>query len=970
MIMINIEKLKNPPTEFRPTNYWGWLADMSPEESAWQIEEMHKAGLGGYVAHSRGGRLVPYMGKEWLDSVRASIDAGDKFGMMNIFDDEDGWPSGFGAGKVNALGEPYHMKWLVCEPFDGNAENLLGVYTLDTIDGQKIQVRYKSDRHYVDNMDPKVVEAFIEAGYESYYKIFKDEFYAIFSDEPELARYGVPWSAIIPEEFFKRHGYDLTENLHAIFHDVEGCEKVRFDFWKLVAELFEVSYGKKIGDWCRAHNILFTGHTTLEEVFAGQMQCSGATMQFYEWFDIPGIDWLCRVPVSDLIVKQISSVSEQLGKKRTLSEMYGCAGWNIGFDDMKWIAEWHYVLGVNYMLQHLGLYSLLGSRKREYPASLFYQQPWWGDFRLFNDYFARLSLIMSDSRPQIDILVLHPIASAWSSYSGKENATSDEFKQIEAHFNTLSSALLGANYDFHYGDDVIMKRHAKIEGKKFAVGNYKYSVVIIPSMGNMDSNTMDLLLAFAENGGAILSSGEFPRLSDGRQNCRLGELEKHVAKFGGIGELVAGLGRYVSRPLCLTYKEAPQNKKIYSRTQEYEGQICHYIVNTDSQNAYTVGIRAESGKNLKKFNLESCAFEDFVGGCTLRPTQSLFLFETDEETKETPEASETIETIDLNGEWRIARATPNALVLDMCRYSFDGTNFEDELFVLKLQRKLLREKTNRDVTMQFSFEAEDIPETCFLLIEEPEKHKIQINGTEIETKNAPWHYDKSFKKIPIGEHIKKGENCIALTRHFYLSDHVYRIKNDPTVHEAESNRVTFETEFEAIYLLGDFSVEDDGGKYTGSNLNSVFADCRYRLRKTKKSADIGDLTKDGMPFFAGTVCLEREFFYGGEGRAVLSLEHPDATIVKVFVNGEHAKELCWEPFEADISKYLKPNQNNIIGLELTNSLRNLLGPHHNKHGEQIAVGPHSFGADEGSWTKEYNIVRFGAGSDVKILMRN
>ena len=42
------------------------------------------------------------------------------------------------------------------------------------------------------------------------------------------------------------------------------------------------------------------------------------------------------------------------------------------------ISQWQNVLGINLQLQHLGLYSLKGLRKREYPASLFFQQPWWG----------------------------------------------------------------------------------------------------------------------------------------------------------------------------------------------------------------------------------------------------------------------------------------------------------------------------------------------------------------------------------------------------------------------------------------------------------------------------------------------------------------------------------------------------------------------------------------------------------------
>ena len=966
---INAEKLKSPPVEYRPANYWGWLADITPEESAWQVEEMYKAGLGGYVAHSRGGRLVPYMGEEWLDSVRSIIDTGKKYGMMTIVDDEDGWPSGFGGGKVNGMGEDYHVKWLVCEEveeFDGESANLLEFYEFG---GKKIKISYKADKYYVDNMNPETVDAFIQAGYESYYSKFGDEFYGIFSDEPQLARHGIPWSNILPEEFMKRYGYDIKENLHAIFYDTIGCEKIRFDFWKLVSEFFEISYAKKIGDWCMDHNIIFTGHTTCEESFAWQMQCSGSTMQFYEWFDIPGMDWLCRIGVDDMAVKQLSSVCEQLGKKRVLSEMYGCAGWNIGFDDMKWIGEWHYVLGVNYMLQHLGLYSLLGSRKREYPASLFYQQPWWKDFNLFNDYFARLSMILSESSPVIDILVLHPMSGAWVIYNG---STSGKIYEFETSFKKLSADLLGANYDFHYGDDAIIKRHGKIDGKNFIIGNYSYKTVIIPSMPNIDSNTLCMLIKFAENGGKILTAGELPYLVNGEKNIEdLQVLERYTLKFDE-------LEKYNSRPVYINYKDNPQNKPIYIRSQKYEENMCYYIVNTDNANAYLTDICVENNKNLKRLNLETCELENFCNiNYNLRPTESLLLFETDEISPLVGAAicRPQTSTIDLNGEWQIKNMTENALVLDMCRYSFDGVNYsEDEIYIMALQKKLLSGQTNRDVTMEFKFEVDELSGECFLLIEEPEKNKININGEAVEIKNPDsldWHYDKSFKKIPVKKYIKKGVNKITLTRYFYLSENVYTIKNDPTVHEAESNRVTFETELEAIYLLGDFSVEDPDGKYRDGNLNSMFADCDYKIKKLKDSVNINDLTKDGLPFFAGTVYLEREFYFnGGASQAVLSLNSPDATVVKIFVNGRYIKNLCWEPFEVDISKYLNENQVNIIGIELTNSLRNLLGPHHNKDGEIIAVSPYSYGTDEYSWNKEMNIVRFGAGDNIKTAINN
>jgi len=108
------EFLKNPEMQYRPRNYWGWLENITPEETVWQIEKMHEAGLGGYVMHARGGLTMPYMGKQWIDSVKAMIDTGKKYGMYTIVDDEHGWPSGFGAGKVNGRGEDYQLKYLLC----------------------------------------------------------------------------------------------------------------------------------------------------------------------------------------------------------------------------------------------------------------------------------------------------------------------------------------------------------------------------------------------------------------------------------------------------------------------------------------------------------------------------------------------------------------------------------------------------------------------------------------------------------------------------------------------------------------------------------------------------------------------------------------------------------------------------------------------------------------------------------------
>ena len=49
-----------------------------------------------------------------------------------------------------------------------------------------------------------------------------------------------------------------------------------------------------------------------------------------------------------------------------------------------------------------------------------------GDYRVYNDYFARLSKLLSESCSEADILLLHPIKSAWVLYNGNDSAPVQE----------------------------------------------------------------------------------------------------------------------------------------------------------------------------------------------------------------------------------------------------------------------------------------------------------------------------------------------------------------------------------------------------------------------------------------------------------------------------------------------------------------------------------------------------------------
>jgi len=71
------------------------------------------------------------------------------------------------------------------------------------------------------------------------------------------------------------------------------------------------------------------------------------------------------------------------------------------------------VLGINVRCFHGSFYSLRGRRKRIYPPHLSHPQPWWPDNPHVARRYARLSCALSQGvfRPQV--LVLHPVESAF-----------------------------------------------------------------------------------------------------------------------------------------------------------------------------------------------------------------------------------------------------------------------------------------------------------------------------------------------------------------------------------------------------------------------------------------------------------------------------------------------------------------------------------------------------------------------------
>ena len=971
--------------DFRPLCYWGWLENMRDDETAFQVEQMHAAGLGGYVAHARGGLEVKYMGSEWQSSVLTAIETGKKYGMLSIMDDEDGWPSGFGAGEVNGRGDFYHQKRMYCEEKAGGdikvTPRTLGVYkkTADGFEPQNINaplcgetlihIYYETDKYYVDLSDPTVTQAFIDSSYEKYKSLCGEKFgrgmWGVFSDEPQLSRDHMLWSYSLPAEFMKNCGYNLTDKLPYLYYDLPDSDRVRHDYYKTSADMFAENYARPLGEWCEENGLVFTGHTCLEENFHGQISCSGNTMPFYEYFTVPGIDWLCRIRVENVLIKQLTSVALQLNKPRILSEMYGCAGWNVSFEELRWIGMHHSMYGVDLMLQHLGLYSLKGQRKREYPAALFYQQPWWNKFAAFNEYFARLNKLINQSAEELRVLVIHPMETAWALKNDKNVAVINEYSRS---YNAFLDNLLYMGVNFHLGDSTIMQRYGQVNGSTLRVGHCEYDIVIIPEGRNIAKSTADMLLSYAANGGKLISVGEFPAKADGSAYPLLSDLKKRAISVSGDPQTLRDtLPAMCGVAVCVKMADGSANKNINLVTRIYKNQKFHIFFNAS---------HSESGAFSACGVAKQCAALDFetmqyraidTENITLAPMEPVIIVEDAQaQLPSIPPSDAVYESVQTLDMFEIVECSQNALTLDSCRYSFNGGEIMPQTSVNLIQSGLIHGGKDCDVTLYFNFNMEYVPQNeLYLIMEEPHRCRITLNGETLDGADCGYYVDKSFKKLDISGKARIGDNEIVISRRFENNQHTYDIKNGTGIHEAEANRTTVQTEIEAVYILGNFSVDFNGSHTPGGN-GSFFAKGTFSIAEPKTHTPAACLTKDGFPFFSGHITLKADFCADKENgkRTILDLGNPDCILSEVLVNG-NSKLFQWAPYRCDITDWVNCGQNQ-LQITLYTSNRNLLGPLHNREGEPYGVGPHSYAGNQIEDTETFALVPFGLPASVRI----
>lgn len=1001
------ELFQSPTSEYRGAPFWAWNGKLSQEELEEQILIFKKMGMGGFHMHVRTGMDTPYLSEEFMELIKFCTQTAEREQLHAWLYDEDRWPSGTAGGRVTAGKPENARKTLLLttvpyapdrphqnklpEPGRGQESmrqdngTLLAVYDIILDENQCLRsfrrlqegetaqgtVWYAylehatadpwfNDQAYVDTLRPEAIREFLSSTHEKYREkvggYFGGVIPAIFTDEPQFApkdtlRFAaqqkdvfLSWTTDLPELYRERYQEELLDHVPELLWELpEGrLSKTRWQFQNLVSDLFVASYCRQIGAWCRENGLLLSGHVMGEPTLESQTQAVGDAMRCYPEFGLPGIDMLCDFH-EYTTAKQAQSMVRQNGAEGMLSELYGVTGWDYDFRGYKLQGDWQAALGVTLRVPHLSWMTMKGEAKRDYPASIHYQSPWWDQFSMIEDHFARLNTALTRGKAIATVGVLHPIESYWL-FWGPSDQTAGVRRQMEEQFEGLAELLLFGGIDFDYLCEAALPQQCPSGGYPLQVGEMAYRAILIPPVRTLRNTTLQRLEAFQAQGGTLLFLGECPDHIDAKPSNAAQGLYERSRQIGFDAWSILN---------------ALEPERFLDIRRE-NGERADFILSQLRQDGTYKWLFLCNGKNPVSPDVDPAPLLQF----RIRGEYALTLFDTlSGEISELPASYEQGETV-FQKAWhmhdslllrlspgrfgrkpvfseslgaadvllqpvRAILEEPNMLLLDMAEYSLNGGEFYSEEDLLRidnaareelgipLRRKevvqpyLIQPEEPKDfLTLRFRFRSELDGVETRLGLEEPEHTEITVNGRHVPSRPVGWYVDQSIETVPLPP-LTLGENLLEL-----------RVP------------IGKRTNLEAFYLLGDFGVSVTG--------------CQKTLIPPIRELSWGSIVNQGLPFYTGNLLYQ--FSVVSEGDFILRVPQYRGGLIKVLVNGKDAGNIAFSPYALKIKA--EPGRHT-VQLRLYGTRQNGFGQLHHTQGVYFYQSPNSWRSAGDLWSYEY-----------------
>ncbi|MDR1283800.1 MAG: hypothetical protein LBK99_23725 [Opitutaceae bacterium] len=885
---------------------------------------------------------------------------------------------------------------------------------------------------YLDTMNADATRHFIGITHERYLaacggRIGKT-ITGIFTDEPHRGfvmcaslgqtvnpEWVTPWTGRLAAAFEERWGYDLVGRLPELFLKPAGnpVSPVKWHYMELAQTLFIENWARPLHAWCREHGLRLTGHVLHEDTLGAQAAPCGSVMRCYEHMDVPGVDVLGRGNRNYWIVKQLASVARQQGKAWMLSELYGCTGWQLDFSGHKEIGDWQAFLGINVRCHHLSWYTMAGEAKRDYPASIFFQSSWYPEYKVVEDYYARLHVLLQRGEAVCDLLVVHPVESLWAQvhagWATWLTTSAPDLLPLEEIFQNTYRWLAAAGTDFDYGDEDHLARFGTVEAHgggrngggsaapSLRVGRARYRAVLVSGCVTLRRSTLDLLDAFAKAGGAVLFAGTPPACVDAlpSEEPALLAARSHAIDSGrdvfeekirqlapyplrvrepdgnaGLPSLVTQLRRDGDDWIVALHHPAPDQPRVG----------CVLSLDVSGIRGDRMRVEEWDARTGCRSLLPSRAGDGGIVWETSFPPLGERLFVVTPRTDDPP-AMRIEEKItarwSAEGPFYFELDEPNVLVLDRPEWlagdavSSGSPAWRPSAEILKIDEALRDElglpQRSGSMVQPWARPATDAttsatpatPASPLRL-----RHRIHIRNAPPEDAVLALEQPSAWRVFLNGRELDPGTDT-----GWFVDPCLRRIPIPAGWLKAGENILELSAHFhagldlEACYLLGTFGVWTMTTPMTPP-MTMPAGEGRAVIDRLPDTLAIGDVTVQGLPFYSGRIRYRLPLpAAANEDETGLRLELPRfggavAVLRPAGANGDgEATILAFPPHQADLGDAFMRADNLVCEIVLTR--RNLFGPLHQVPKTAPEIGPASFRTKGEMWSDDYQLFPSG-----------
>ena len=698
----------------------------------------------------------------------------------------------------------------------------------------------------------------------------------------------LPYTDLLFDRFQEKYGYDLKAKLPWLVEDLPGADAIRIDYRSLLAEMFAHNFVKPMQDWAVKHGMQFTGHLSGDEgpIFM-EMNNYTDPMAFYEFETIPGIDdFLSQnrtdrylaMPTNPLWVentndqpgfsiiqlcKKASSVANQLKEGLCSSEVNASLGW--GCPVRSWLAQIRVELGlgINLIIPHAYFYSTAGRTKRDHPQSFFFQSPYYFLNKELTAGINRSVQLLSRGRSAADTLVIYPVRSCWLLNNGATR--SEDYEPLNPQFDRGGRTLQGYNDQLSELSLHLIRQHVEFEfGSEDHMARFGSVEGKQYKLGHAAYQTVIVPDLLALHPVVLEQLRQFSRNG--------GRVILFRSAFGIEGaERVETIPQIAPAPAL---ELGDGTEEVLLHTRRINGKTEYYLVNTGAAPA-TVSAPLTA---YEYFDPDRGIKSDLPESFTLQPYEACHLLPAGTvDVPMAPCSAGMRKNRSLQTTWKRIVKDANTLVFDHA-VSPRGVHFHID----HAAYQNLRTGLPLSVPIDLDF----VPEQAVIYVEPQTGTDWQLNGVPLDFANGtPHRATPDLKGVDVQSLLKTGRNELTF--------------------RAAAPRL------EPMYLEGDFEV-----KLAGNHA---------RIVRKGTGADFGAMTRNGYPFYWGTMEYSTELDWSPEtGKVCLRIPSADA-VFAVEVNGETEKRQVRFAPPWDFALDLKPGCNT-VRIIAANTPQNFFGP--------------------------------------------